>query len=111
MSQKKKRNRSTKSNVAQNIQNTEKKQNLSIKRKAVNKMKKTKSIRFETMKKKRKKVIKCIDMHDSVSKFCVKVIRRRNYCSRYLFQRTLRIEHVNSVANRKVFFNFFFRLS
>ena len=61
-------------------------------------------------KKTRKKVIKCIVMHDSASKLCVREIRRRTHCSRYLLQRAFRIEYVNNVTNRKVFFNFFFSI-
>ena len=85
--EKKRRDKSVKSNVA-SLNKEE--SNLSIKRKTVNEMKDVKSIRFETMKKKKheKKVIKCIVMHDSASKLCARVTRRRIRCQRrFLFRR------------------------
>ena len=83
MSQRKK-NRSTKLNVAQNIQYKEKNHNSRIKQKTVDEMKKTKSIKFETIEEKKfvKKVIKSIVMHVNMQKSCVKVTRRRIRCLR-----------------------------
>ena len=85
--EKKRKEESMKSNVAQKIENMKKKHNSNIKRKTVNKMKKTKSIRFKTIEK--KKMIKSIVMHVNTRKSCVRITRRRVRCLRRFLLRCL----------------------
>ena len=110
--EKKKKNKSIKSNVASF---NKKESNSSIKKKTVNEMKNVKSIRFETMKKKktRKKNDKTYRHAHNASKLCAKVTRRRIRClRRFLLRRLLlsllHVENAILVTNTKIFFNFFF---
>ena len=109
VTEKKKRNKFVKSNVAQNICESLKKKRDRFSKIEADLIEHKSNVA-------EKKVIKCIVMHDRASELCAKMTRRRIYClRRFLFRRLLwRLLHVENailVTNTKVFLNFFSLIS